>query len=85
MQDNKLIGMVREIDLLKHMLEGKHQHSNDETISSILYPAPPTYIANTSLEEVMPQIVENNVILVKDGKQILGIISKIDVLDFIYH
>jgi len=33
----------------------------------------------------MPEIVENNVVMVKDGDHLIGILSKIDVVDFIYH
>jgi hypothetical protein len=32
----------------------------------------------------MPMIIKSNVVLVKDGDLLLGILSKIDVLDFIY-
>ncbi len=33
-----LAGLVSEVDLLKHMLEGKHIHSADETIAEIVSP-----------------------------------------------
>ncbi len=77
-------GLVREVELLKHMLEAKHSHNGDESIAGILHPTPPTYPAHALLQETMPALVDNRVILVKDGDNLIGLLSKIDVLDFLY-
>ncbi|TAK14890.1 MAG: cystathionine beta-synthase [Anaerolineae bacterium] len=83
-EKEQVIGLVRELDLLNHMLEVNHQHSHEETIDSILQPAPPAFPAHTHIGDAMPAIVEHNVILVKDGDHLIGLLTKIDVLDFIY-
>ena len=81
--DGSPAGLVREIDLLKHLLDNQHKHNGSEPIVNILQPMPPTFPAHTRLEEVMTAIVESNVIIVMEGKEMLGILSKIDILDFI--
>ena len=81
--DGSPAGLVREIDLLKHLLDNQHKHNGSEPIANILQPMPPTFPAHTRLEEVMTAIVESNVIIVMEGKEMLGILSKIDILDFI--
>lgn len=84
MENGILTGLVREIDLLTHMLEDGHDHSSTESIKSIIRPAPPTYAAQTLLQEVMPEITQHQAVMVKDGEHVIGILSKIDVVDFIY-
>lgn len=81
--DGTLAGLVTEVDLLKHMLERDHTHSAGETIEPIVQAAQATYPAHTSLEEVLPDIVSGNVIIVTEGDRPVGILTKIDVLDFI--
>lgn len=81
--DGTLAGLVTEIDLLKHMLDGGHTHSLDETIAPIVQPNQAIFPAQASLEEVLPTIVEGHVVLVTEADRPIGILTKIDVLDFI--
>lgn len=78
-----ITGLVREVDLLKHLLEGNHKHNGGEPIETIMQSVPPSFPAHARLDEVMTAIVESNVIVVMDGDKMLGILSKIDILDFI--
>lgn len=84
-EEGQVTGLVTEVDLLKHMLLAGHTHTPDETIASIVQPARATYPAHTLLEDVLPSVVEGQVILVADGEHPAGILTKIDVLDFIAH
>lgn len=81
--DGQLAGLVTEVDLLKHMLEVDHDHSHDETIAGIVRPAQAVFPSFTSLETVLPALVEGHVVLVTEDDRPVGILSKIDVLDFI--
>jgi cystathionine beta-synthase len=81
----KVIGIVREVDLLQQMLASKNENSDEETIAGIIHATPPSFVPNTLLENALGAVVENHIILVQDGENTLGILSKIDVLDFIYH
>jgi cystathionine beta-synthase len=81
--DGSLAGLVTEVDLLKHMLEKDHRHSPDETVAAIVQPAEAVFPAHCSLEEVLPQIVEGYVVLVTEADRPIGILTKIDVLDYV--
>lgn len=81
--DSTLAGMVTEVDLLKHMLEAGHEHSDQETIAAITQRAEAVFPVHASLEDTLPSVMEGNVILVTEGDHPVGILTKIDVLDFI--
>jgi cystathionine beta-synthase len=90
--DGQLLGIVREVDLLQHMLMTDHQHSLDEAIAdmvqrdvSIVYPL-------TKLDTLMGLLMSGNeVVLVVPAEgdeensegSILGLLTKIDVLDYV--
>jgi cystathionine beta-synthase len=79
----KLAGLVTEVDLLKYMLDGGPDHSPDERISAIVQEAEAVYPADTLLEDVLPEIVEGFVVFVTEADQPVGILTKIDVLDYV--
>jgi cystathionine beta-synthase len=81
--DGTLVGLVSEVDLLKHMLEENHNHSPDETIEGIVRPASAIFPSSSSLEAVLPSLVEGQVVLVTEAERPIGILTKIDALDFI--
>jgi cystathionine beta-synthase len=81
--DGSLAGLVTEVDLLMHMLAGDHIHTPDESIAGTVQPAEAVFSAQSSLEEVLPSIVDGYVVLVTEGDRPIGILTKIDVLDFI--
>jgi cystathionine beta-synthase len=81
--DGRLAGLVTEVDLLQHMLKAGHGHSPDETIEKIIQPAEALLPANARLEAALPAIAEDQVVLVTERDQPVGILTKIDILDFI--
>ena len=81
--DGTLAGIVTEVDLLKHMLEAGHDHSQSETIATIVQPADAVFTVTASLEDALPAVMEGNVILITEGDHPVGILTKIDMLDFI--
>lgn len=81
-QDGTLAGLVSEVDLLKHMLEAGHTHEPDETIESIVQPNIPVFASNVFLNDVLPMFFHSPVVLVTDGENPIGILTKIDLLDF---
>lgn len=46
-------------------------------------PAQNVFPSNTSVETVLPAIMENQVVLVTEDNLPVGILTKIDILDFI--
>lgn len=81
--DGTLAGLVSEVDLLKHLFEAQHTHKPEETIESIIEQCIPVFASNAFLEDVLPKFFESSVILVTEGEHPVGILTKIDVLDFI--
>ena len=81
--DGSLAGLVSEVDLLMHMLKNGHVHFADETIAGIVRPTQAIFPADTPLESVLPAIMDGQVVLVTEAKAPVGILTKIDVLDFI--
>ena len=87
--DGKLAGIVREVDILNHMLLASHTHSPDEAIGDIVQSKVATVGPDTMLDSLMSLLVSGeDVVLVvapegHDGPEILGILTKIDVLDYV--
>jgi cystathionine beta-synthase len=77
-----LAGLVSEVDLLKHLLEAGHTHAPDETIESIVQPNVPVFSSSAFLDDVLPVFLHSPVVLVVEGESLKGILTKIDLLDF---
>jgi cystathionine beta-synthase len=81
-QDGTLVGLIDEVDLLNHMLE-KHSHSQNETIDKLVQHASAVFPAEETLEAAMPALRNGLAIIVVDGSKPVGILTKIDVLDYV--
>lgn len=82
--DGRLVGLVSEIDLLNHMLLADHVHQADETIESIINRDVPVVGPNARLETLMSLISDRPaVVIVNANDQVEGILTKIDILDFL--
>lgn len=81
--DGTLAGLVTEVDLLNHMLENGHEHSPDETIESVIRPAETLFPSSTRLDDALPALISKQAVLVTEDDHPLGILTKIDILDFI--
>ena len=76
-------GIVTEIELLNHMLLANHVHQSDETIESIIDVNVPVVRPNTPLETLMAIFSHHNAVVIAVGDQVQGILTKIDILDFL--
>jgi cystathionine beta-synthase len=83
--DGTLAGLITEVDLLKHILEAGRQHSQDERVARVVHQTQAVYPASTPLQIVLPVLAEDQVVLVTDRDRPVGILTRIDVLDFISH
>ncbi|MFQ5614567.1 MAG: cystathionine beta-synthase, partial [Anaerolineae bacterium] len=82
-EDGRLAGIVTEVELLDHMLTAGHAHDPDETIEAIIRPDVTTVTPNTPLEALMSVFANRRVVVVVEEEQVVGIITKIDLLDFL--
>lgn len=80
--DGALAGTIEEVDLLNHVLEN-HNHSQDETIDQLVQNARAVFPPEASLEEAMPMLTDGFALIVVDGGRPTGILTKIDVLDYV--
>jgi len=80
--DGTLAGLLEEVDLLNYMLE-KHDHSQEEPIDSLVQHAGAVFPAETSLEEAMPSLKTGYALIVVENARPVGILTKIDVLDYV--
>lgn len=81
--DGTLAGLVTEVDLLQHIVEVGHEHSPDETIESIVQPPKAVFSITTPLTAVLPVMMDGSPVLVTEGDRPVGILTKIDALDYI--
>lgn len=81
--EGNLIGIVNEVALLDHMLSTEHQHFADETIESLIEDDVPVISPAAPLQTLMDIFAEHGVALVVDGKTLRGILTKIDLLDYL--
>ncbi|HMR99765.1 MAG TPA: pyridoxal-phosphate dependent enzyme [Anaerolineales bacterium] len=80
--DGSLAGLIEEVDLLNHMLD-KHEHTQDEAIDPLVQNAGAVFPPETPLEEAMPSLKSGLALLVVDNSHPIGILTKIDVLDYV--
>ena len=80
--DGALVGLIEEVDLLNHMIE-KHEHSNDEKIDALVQHAGAVFPPETPLEEAMPSLTAGYALIVVENGKPIGILTKIDVLDYV--
>jgi len=78
----ELVGLIEEVDLLNHMLDG-HDHSNDEAIDSLVQHASAVFPPEASLDETMPSLTAGYALIVVENSKPTGILTKIDVLDYV--
>lgn len=82
-ENGTLRGIVTEIDLLNHMLLGQHKHSADETIEALIDENVTVIRPNTPLETLMGIFGNSSVAIIATDKKVQGILTKIDILDFL--
>lgn len=81
--DDQLLGMITEVDLLNRMLATPHQDHQEESIEKLIDTNVAVVAAGASLDKVMALFADTNVVLMQDGDQLVGILTKIDILDFL--
>ena len=82
-EEGHLVGIVTEIDLLNHMLLTNHVHQPDETIELIIDHNVPVARPGTPLESLMAIFSNRSAVVIATEKKVQGILTKIDILDFL--
>lgn len=79
LENGALVGMISEVDLLNYLLEGSHRAS--DPIEPIVDPAPPVVGPDTAIDALTDVFLTANAVVVVDHGAVVGIVTKIDVID----
>ncbi|WP_437677487.1 pyridoxal-phosphate dependent enzyme [Sorangium sp. So ce131] len=77
----KLLGMVHEIDLLRHLVEGSG--TLDSSIRGLVESDYATVTPETKVELLKGVLSDAKIALVLEGEAVLGVVSKIDLIDYL--
>jgi cystathionine beta-synthase len=80
--DGRAVGMVHEYDLLNALVANKARFQ--DTIDSIVAPMQGAVSLDTSVNRLREIFAQDNVAVVKEGEKIVGIVTKIDLIDFLH-
>jgi cystathionine beta-synthase len=75
------LGMIHEVDLLHALMEGRVRVH--ETIESTVAPLQGVVGPDTPVAKLAEVFADDNVAVVREGTRVLGIITKIDYIDFL--
>jgi cystathionine beta-synthase len=75
------VGMIHEVDLLHGLLDGRIK--SHDPLDSLVAPLQGVVTPETPLAKLQEIFAEDNVAVVLDGKRPVGIITKIDYIDFL--
>jgi len=77
----KVTGMIHEYDLLNFLIEGKHRLS--EVVEPLIQPVQGLVTPDTPLARLRDIFNDDNVAVVKEGEKVTGIVTKIDLIEFL--
>jgi cystathionine beta-synthase len=77
----RVIGMIHEYDLLNFLIEGKHRLS--EVVDPLVQPIQGVVTPDTPVGRLRDIFNDDNVAVVKEGERVTGILTKIDLIDFL--
>jgi len=77
----RAIGMIHEYDLLNFLIEGKHRLS--EVVEPLVQPLQGTVGPETPIARLREIFNDDNVAVVREGDRVTGILTKIDLIDFL--
>ncbi|HRE29211.1 MAG TPA: cystathionine beta-synthase [Anaerolineales bacterium] len=79
----QLLGLASEVELLNHMVLGDHKRHASEPISDLMQPDVVTVAPEASIESLMGLFVHRGAVIVTEAGRVVGILTKIDLLDYL--
>jgi cystathionine beta-synthase len=79
--EGRTTGMIHEYDLLNFLIEGKHRLS--EVVEPLVQPLQGVVSMDTPVGRLRDIFNDDNVAVVKEGERIAGILTKIDLIEFL--
>ncbi len=81
MKGGNLLGAVAEVDLLRYLVSG--EHSLDSPVEPLVESDYATLTPETRIENVQGLLNTTRMAVVLDGAKIVGIVTKIDLIDYL--
>ena len=79
--DGRCIGMIHEYDLLNFLIEGKHRLT--EVVEPLVQPLQGVVGLETPIGKLRDIFNDDNVAVVKEGERVSGVLTKIDLIEFL--
>jgi cystathionine beta-synthase len=79
--DDTAVGMIHEYDLLNALIAGTHKRS--DPIDPIVAPLQGVVTPDTAITKLRDVFAQDNVAVVREGSKIVGIVSKIDFIEYL--
>jgi cystathionine beta-synthase len=79
--EGRTIGMIHEYDLLNFLIEGKHRLT--EMVEPLVQPLQGVVSLDTPIARLRAIFNDDNVAVVKEGDKVTGILTKIDLIEFL--
>jgi len=83
MDDGRLIGLIDESDLLEAVEDRRQDARFRQPVSTAMTAKLSTLQANQPLEALLPIFERDQVAIVMDGKEFLGLITRIDLINYL--
>jgi cystathionine beta-synthase len=77
----RVVGMIHEYDLMNFLIEGKHRLT--EVVDPLVQPIQGVVGLDTPVGRLREIFNDDNVAVVKEGDRITGIVTKIDLIEFL--
>ena len=81
LEQGKLRGMVQEVDLLRHLVNGSG--TLDSTIADLIESDYATVTPQTKVELLKGVLSDAKIAIVLDRESVVGVVTKIDLIDFL--
>jgi cystathionine beta-synthase len=81
LENGKLRGMVQEVDLLRHLVQG--HGTLDSSIAGIIESDYATVTLSTKVELLQGVLNDAKIAIVLDREAVVGVVTKIDLIDFL--
>ncbi|HZZ83794.1 MAG TPA: pyridoxal-phosphate dependent enzyme [Anaeromyxobacteraceae bacterium] len=77
----RVVGMIHEYDLLNFLIEGKHRLT--EVVEPLVQPLQGVVGPDTAIGKLRDIFNDDHVAVLKEGDRVTGIVTKIDLIDFL--
>ncbi|HYD41127.1 MAG TPA: pyridoxal-phosphate dependent enzyme [Anaeromyxobacter sp.] len=80
-EGGRVTGMIHEYDLLEFLIEGKHRLS--EVVEPLIQPLQGVVSPDTPIARLRDIFNDDHVAVVREGEKVVGIVTKIDLIEFL--